>query len=114
MRIEGALPNYNFDTFQAAAKRYSAPADGQNNYYAPGVIVDISQQAKDAYNNSKVQASGETKEIAAAQGLEGCQTCKNRRYVDQSSDSSVSYQTPTHISPEQSAGKVMAHEREHI
>jgi hypothetical protein len=114
MRIDNTLANFNFDTLQAAARRYSAPAEGQSsNYFAPGVIVEISQQAKDAYNNS-VKAADEVKEIAAAQGLEGCQTCKNRRYVDKSSDSSVSYQSPTHISPEQSASKVMAHEREHI
>jgi hypothetical protein len=82
------------------------------------VVVEISQQARDAYKNSitGVTASGETQETKAVdnvKGMEGCQTCKNRRYVDQSSDASVSYQTPTHISPEQSAGKVMAHEREH-
>lgn len=43
-----------------------------------------------------------------------CQTCLNRKYVDGSDDGSVSFQTPTHIAPEQSAAKVMAHEQEHV
>lgn len=43
-----------------------------------------------------------------------CQTCKNRKYVDGSNDLGVSFKTPGHISPESSAGKVMAHEQEHV
>ncbi len=43
-----------------------------------------------------------------------CECCKNRKYKDGSTDGSVSYQTPTHISPETSGVKVMAHEQEHV
>ncbi len=43
-----------------------------------------------------------------------CQTCKNRKYVDGSNENNVSFQTPGHISPENSASKVMAHEQEHV
>lgn len=43
-----------------------------------------------------------------------CQTCKNRKYVDGSNESDVSFKTPGHISPESSAAKVMAHEQEHV
>ena len=43
-----------------------------------------------------------------------CKTCAARRYKDQSNDPSVSFQTPTHISPGQSAGAVMSHEMEHV
>ena len=43
-----------------------------------------------------------------------CQTCKNRRYVDASNDSNVSFQTPTHISPKSSYAMVSAHEQEHV
>lgn len=43
-----------------------------------------------------------------------CQTCKNRKYVDGSNESDVSFQTPGYISPESSAAKVMAHEQEHV
>lgn len=42
-----------------------------------------------------------------------CQTCKSRKYVDKSNES-VSYKTPTHISPEASFSAVSAHEGEHV
>ena len=43
-----------------------------------------------------------------------CQTCANRRYVDRSNDSSVSFQTPTKLAPGEAALAVMAHEQEHV
>ena len=43
-----------------------------------------------------------------------CETCKERKYQDGSDDSGVSYQTPTHIAPEQAASAVMGHEMEHV
>lgn len=42
-----------------------------------------------------------------------CETCANRKYKD-GSDEMVSFKSATHISPEASAGKVMAHEQEHV
>lgn len=76
------------------------------------------------YEEPALQAQlGEAKsELAEADltiGEEGkeeieCECCRNRKYVDGSTDGSVSYQTPTHISPEDSAAKVMAHEHEHV
>ena len=44
---------------------------------------------------------------------EDCETCKNRKYQD-GSDEMVSFKAPTHISPENSAAKVMGHEQEHV
>ncbi len=43
-----------------------------------------------------------------------CQTCKERKYQDESDDPGVSYQTPTKLSPEQAASAVGAHEQEHV
>lgn len=42
-----------------------------------------------------------------------CQTCKNRKYQD-GSDEMVSFKSAAHISPENSASRVMAHEQEHV
>lgn len=42
-----------------------------------------------------------------------CQTCKNRRYQD-GSDEMVSFKSPQHISPENAAAAVRAHEQEHV
>jgi len=43
-----------------------------------------------------------------------CHTCENRRYVDQSDDASVSFQTPTKINPNMAAAAVASHEQEHV
>jgi hypothetical protein len=83
-------------------------------HYGHGVIVEISQHAKDYNSQNKVKAPDGIKKIAKAQDIEGCQACKNRKYADDSNDPSVSYQTPQHISPGQSGAKVMSHEREHV
>lgn len=42
-----------------------------------------------------------------------CQTCKNRKYQD-GSDEMVSFKSPRHISPENAASAVRAHEQEHV
>lgn len=44
---------------------------------------------------------------------EECQTCKNRKYKD-GSDEMVSFKTPQHVSPENAASAVRAHEQEHV
>ena len=43
-----------------------------------------------------------------------CQTCKNRKYQDESDDPGVSFQTPTNVAPEQAAAAVRGHEQEHV
>lgn len=58
--------------------------------------------------------------VAGAEGVqeameEGeCQTCEQRKYQDGSDDAGVSYQTPTHIAPEQAGSAVRGHEMEHV
>ena len=114
MRIDGTVPYSYIDTNQAAARKVAGEQPKNANYYGPGVVVEISQAAKDYNNQNKVKAPDGTQKIAEAMEVEECQTCKNRRYVDGSNDPSVSYQTPQHIDPGQSGAKVMAHEREHV
>jgi len=113
MRIDGFIPN--FTSLQNFSHRVpevditkpinSITLNSVNrlNYTDQGITVEISQQAWDAYKQSKAKSE-----------LDGCQICETRKYVDVSDDSSVSYQSPQHISPEQSAGKVLSHEREHV
>ncbi len=43
-----------------------------------------------------------------------CRTCENRKYQDGSTDSGVSFQTPTKIAPEAAAVAVRGHEMEHV
>ncbi len=47
-------------------------------------------------------------------GIVECMTCASRTYQDKSGDSSVSFQSPTHLSPEQAASAVISHEMEHV
>lgn len=43
-----------------------------------------------------------------------CQTCEKRKYQDGSTDPGVSFKTPGHIDPEESAATVRGHEMEHV
>lgn len=43
-----------------------------------------------------------------------CETCKNRRYQDDSNDSCVSFQSATRMTPGTAAYKVRGHEMEHV
>ena len=43
-----------------------------------------------------------------------CETCRKRRYQDDSDDSMVSFQTPTTMSPNAARSRVMSHELEHV
>lgn len=43
-----------------------------------------------------------------------CETCRNRRYQDDSDDSAVSFQSATRMSPAAAAHRVRGHEMEHV
>jgi len=43
-----------------------------------------------------------------------CKTCAGRKYVDDSGDPSVSFQTPTSVSANMSTAAVASHENEHV
>lgn len=47
-------------------------------------------------------------------GAVECQTCQNRKYVDGSNESDVSFKTPGVIKPGESFAKVSAHEQQHV
>ena len=117
MRIENNMPQYyNYTQMPQAVKgNFEAANEPQRGGYVqgPGVILDISPKTWAAYVLDKAQNEGAAKTAEIA-GITECKTCESRRYVDQSNDPSVSFQTPTHISPGQSASMVMAHEREHV
>jgi hypothetical protein len=135
MRIDNALPAfYNFSlnaaanvAVQGAVMRHSSASAGANDggfrLELPGIAINISPQGWAAYQQGAVngiRADGESQlasdvlsPIEAMEEL-SCATCDSRRYQDDSDDASVSFQTPTHISPEQSAAVVRAHEQEHV
>lgn len=51
---------------------------------------------------------------AKVKGATECKTCQNRKYVDGSNESDVSFKTPGVIKPGESFAKVSSHEREHV
>lgn len=70
--------------------------------YVPGSLGKVDGAQTVGNQDSKVN------------GSEECQTCKNRKYVDGSNESDVSFKAPTHISPKNSAAMVMSHEQMHV
>ena len=82
-----------------APAQKSAMPQGQENPFS---------QMNDPSRSRGVGAGSATNQVRE------CQTCKNRRYQDQSDDPGVSYQTPTAISPDQAGAAVRAHENEHV
>ena len=124
MRIDNITPYNNFYDVRMSEPKFNgpvvraenaAPAESERmSYYGPGVVVEISAEGRAAAAKFQKADSNGTQGIGGIEGPKECQTCKNRKYVDESNDPSVSYQAPTHISPGQSASAVMAHEREHV
>ena len=110
MRIGNSLPPVS--SYASNQARYIAQAQHGHRQAQPGIIVDISQAGWEAYAKYKAE-NGKIKSVAASSPIE-CKTCASRKYQDVSNDSTVSFQTPTHISPGQSAAAVASHESEHV
>jgi len=85
------------------------------NYYNPYNTLQAAQAISNI-STAQQQSTIGTPEVHNSQeiGPKECKTCKARKYKDQSSDASVSFQTPTHVSPEMAASAVAAHEQEHV
>lgn len=66
-------------------------------------------------NTAAIGGVGDAKDEQKTQALKRaeCQTCKNRKYQDGSNEN-VSFKAAAHISPEAAAGRVRAHEGEHV
>lgn len=72
----------------------------------PPMVQTVSQAKNAGYSQSEVSKMVSSGEIT-------CETCKNRKYQDES-DEMVSFKSPAHLSPETAASAVMAHEMEHV
>jgi len=81
--------------------------------FGPPFVLEISPEGRSAYEAS-IAGDDNLHGVAKTDGPQECQTCKNRKYVDSSNDPSVSFQTPTHISPNMAMSAVAAHEGEHV
>lgn len=81
---------------------------------------DKTQQPDKKVENDKrfdtLEVEKEKKEKKEKQEDENkeCRTCAKRRYQDGSNDPSVSFKTPTKISPDRAAAAVRNHEMQHV
>jgi len=87
---------------------------------SPAYTVELSSQALELSSSMSAASSRETPgrlsttgEATGAGPVE-CGTCANRKYRDVSSDSTVSFQTPTKLAPATAEVLVRAHEQEHV
>lgn len=78
----------------------------------PASLSGAARTAEPGKASGAEQSAGSGKTEKTSKGE--CQTCKERKYMDQSNEGNVSFQTPTHISPGQAAVRVLSHEREHV
>ena len=116
MRIGDYPPSFYIENpiYNPAQERYFKAETQSQNRTGPGVVVDISQEGWAAYARSKTQEASESQRSNQIEFPTECKTCAARKYVDVSDDPSVSFQSPTHISPGQAASSVAAHENEHV
>ncbi len=91
-------------------------AVGYASYTMPAAGVHTASSPLSAVNRiGRIAPLGqkETINVGKTQSSE-CQTCNERKYIDVSNESDVSFQSPTHVSPEASFTAVAAHEKEHV
>ena len=128
-RLPPVFNNSGFSTVRSVmpvlSPRQNDAADGR---YNPSVVFKISPEARALYANLDLMTRFKPAQSTAApqnnlanvqetpdiNEITECQTCAERKYVDQSADGSVSFQSPESVSPEAAQSAVRAHEGEHI
>ncbi|MDR0958320.1 MAG: hypothetical protein LBM16_03825 [Clostridiales bacterium] len=91
----------------ASAAAYTQNTKTDTKPVAPPPSATSVQLKEDGYTGAEIRSLKKSGKVE-------CATCASRRYVDGSDDAGVSFKTPTHVSPSQSASAVMSHEREHV
>ena len=108
-------PAYSVSTQFHPVENFSQSAQKDTMQYQQGNTDNASPVAQyqtpfDTLELSNTSPKKDEKDISN----EECQTCKNRKYQDGSNDPSVSFKTPTKISPDRAAAAVRNHEMEHV
>ena len=80
----------------------------------PGTSSEAENTAAAAEEDAPKVAGMGTESAQKTSGEAECKTCKERKYQDGSDDPGVSFKSPTHIAPDQSASAVRGHELEHV
>lgn len=88
--------------------------------YSPIGMANKPEKADGENLSTEVQNKGSEHTSGKHDGFEKdcpmceCETCRNRRYQDDSDDSAVSFQMATRMNPTQAQHRVRAHEMEHV
>lgn len=85
---------------------YAYPVTGVNMMNSPTAAVTKVSSIRPVSEKNAIY-------VEKSQSTE-CQTCKERKYMDVSNEPNVSFQSPTHISPEASFAAVSSHEQQHV
>ena len=104
-----ALQNYRSMNQMKAAANSGNSAQTNNASPEGNVRRDTAVMRKDENQKAEFDKTPPPKVMDGE-----CKTCQNRKYVDDSNDPGVSFQTPTHVPQGAALGAVMAHEGEHI
>ena len=80
----------------------------------PGTSSEAENTAAVSEEDAPKVAGMGTDSAQKTSGEAECKTCKERKYQDGSDDPGVSFKSPTHIAPDQSASAVRGHELEHV
>ena len=80
----------------------------------PGTSSEAESTAAASEKDAPKVAGMGTESAQKTSGEAECKTCKERKYQDGSDDPGVSFKSPTHIAPDQSASAVRGHELEHV
>lgn len=80
----------------------------------PGASSEAGSTSAESEDAPKIAGMGGAESVQETSGEAECKTCKERKYQDGSDDPGVSFKSPTHIAPDQSASAVRGHEMEHV
>ncbi len=103
--VPGTVLPQAYPAEQAARMRVQYPGEKVVEFPGSGNIGEEGELELPGLGADSAQKAAEEGE---------CQTCKERKYQDGSDDSSVSYQTPTHIDADYAPAAVRGHELEHV
>ncbi|WP_217958302.1 hypothetical protein [Acutalibacter muris] len=103
--VPGTVLPQAYPAEQAARMRVQYPGEKVVEFPGSGNIGEEGELELPSLGADSAQKAAEEGE---------CQTCKERKYQDGSDDSSVSYQTPTHIDADYAPAAVRGHELEHV
>lgn len=113
--LDVTLHNSPFNNFSPLSAQY-AQVEPAIEISPHGQQPDWEVQVGPAYQVELSENNWSDSEIRQLKktGKVECQTCRERTYQDGSNDPSVSFKTPVHVSPENSAATVQSHEQEHV